>query len=114
MVWRSWRCGVRSCRPQQSPKALDRQDAALFSGDYVFSAESDIWTPECQISMRGGTLCWSVEDDCFELVHIGNGGFIVASQPGFRVVMDGKQLALHIHEGVFMAYRREFAGMGGP
>lgn len=80
----------------------------------MFSVKSATGTPGREISMRYGTICRAVEDECFELVPIGNGGSIAPRQAGFRVVMDGKRLTLQIYENIFMAYWREFAGIGGP
>ncbi|MCY1745070.1 serine hydrolase domain-containing protein [Ensifer sp. SL37] len=93
------------------PCHLERRSAESFCGGYVFAGDSGIGVPVCEIFMRNGALHFSVEDEWFELVHVGDGAFIVPTRPGFRVVMDGEQLALLIYEDVFRASRQNCAGV---
>lgn len=90
------------------PRHLERRDAEIFCGGYVFAADSGLGIPGCVISMHDGALYWSDEDERFELVFVGGNTFLAPTRPGFRVVVDGEQLALHVYDDVFRAHRGAF------
>ncbi|MCV7065874.1 beta-lactamase family protein [Mycolicibacterium farcinogenes] len=88
------------------PHRLEAPDADEFCGRYEFSSDSDLGIPGCEIAFRDGMLSWSDEDERLELIHVGDGAFIVPTHPGFRIVIDGSRLDLHIYEDTFRASRR--------